>query len=128
MQSREFQEFLSGHDSVRNALQRASEAAPAKGFGPVTEMATLVLLFPLVRFILMEIGLPWLTTAKKYSELQRRRVEDWVDRKATTHGLDPDQVEAASRELVAELERTTGADARSQWEQLEKLLQSNSEE
>ena len=119
MQSREFQEFLSGHDSVRNALQRASEAAPAKGFGPVTEMATLVLLFPLVRFILMEIGLPW---------LQRRRVEDWLDRKAADHGLDPDQVEAASRELVAELERTTGADARSQWEQLEKLLQSNSEE
>ena len=54
-------------------------------------MATLVLLFPLVRYILMEIGLRWLTTAKKYSELQRRRVEDWVDRKA---------------------------DARSQWEQL----------
>jgi hypothetical protein len=28
MQSREFQEFLSGHDSVRSALQRASEACP----------------------------------------------------------------------------------------------------
>jgi hypothetical protein len=55
-------------------------------------------------------------------------VEDWIDRKAAAHKLDLDQVEAARGELVAELERTTGGDARSQWRQLAKRWQSNSEE
>ena len=66
-------------------------------------MAALVLLFPLVRFVLIEIGLPWLVTLKKYTEVQRHRVEDWIDTRAESHGLDPDAVEAASQELVKEL-------------------------
>jgi len=122
MQPQAFQEFLTDHDQVRDALQRASQAAPAKGLGVATDMVALVLLFPLVRFLLMEIGLPWLATLKQYSEVERRRVEDWIDRHAESHGLDPDQVEAASRQLMEELEQTTGAGARQQWEQLRELL------
>jgi len=107
---------------VRDALQRASGAAPAKGYGAATDMAALVLLFPLVRFVLTEIGLPWLATLRKYSEVQRRRVEDWIDRNAEAHGLNPDEIEATSRQLMEELERTTEINARRQWEQLTKLL------
>ena len=126
MQAQVFQEFLSDHQQVRDALQRASEAAPAKSFGLVTDMAALVLLFPVVRFIVIDIGLPWLTTLKKYSEVERRRVEAWIDRHAQDHGLDPDELEAASRKLMQELEQTNGVDARGQWQRLQELLKTES--
>jgi hypothetical protein len=122
MQAQVFQEFLSDHQQVRDALQRASEAAPAKSFGLVTDMAALVLLFPVVRFIVIDIGLPWLTTLKKYSEVERRRVEAWIDRHAQDHGLDPDELEVTSRKLMQELEQTNGVDARGQWQRLQELL------
>ena len=118
MQSQAFEAFLSEHSEVLATLQRAAQAAPAKDFSTAIDMATLVLLFPLVRFLLMDIGLPWLVTLKRYSEVQRRRVEDWIDQHARSHGLDPDAIEAASRELMQELEQTKGADARTQWELL----------
>lgn len=69
MQAEEFQTFLSDHEVVRDALHQALATRPARGFGTVTDVAALVLLFPLIRFMLMEIGLPWLTTLKRYSEL-----------------------------------------------------------
>jgi hypothetical protein len=122
MQPQAFEAFLSDNDEVRGAMQRAAQAAPAKGYSTVVDMAALVLLFPLVRFVLMEIGLPWLATLRKYSDVQRRRVEDWIDAHAESHGLDPDAVEAESRQLLKELEQTTGADARGQWERLGGLL------
>jgi len=106
MQAQDFEAFLTEHEALRGTLQRAARAAPAKGFGVAIDMASLVLLFPLVRYLLMEIGLPCLTPLKRYSELQRCRVEDWIDQQAQSHGLDPDAVEAASRQLMEDLERT----------------------
>ncbi len=122
MQADEFQTFVTEHEEIQTALRRAVAAVPAKGFGVAGDLAALVLLFPVVRFILMEIGLPWLVTLKKYSEVERRRVEDWIDRHAQAQGLDPDVVEAASQALMKELEQTTGARARKQWERLLELL------
>jgi hypothetical protein len=122
MEPQAFSAFLADHDAVRAALQRSSQALPARGFGLATDAATLVLLFPLVRFVVVEIGLPWLVTLKRYSELQRRRVEDWIDGQTRAQGLDPDQLEAASRQLMQELERTTDTEAHAQWQQLQDLL------
>jgi hypothetical protein len=122
MQAQDFEAFLTEHEALRGTLQRAARAAPAKGFGVAIDMAALVLLFPLVRYLLMEIGLPCLTTLKRYSELQRCRVEDWIDQQAQSHGLDPDAVEAASRQLMEDLERTQAIDTRAQWERLTELL------
>ena len=122
MQAEEFQTFLSDHEVVRDALYQALATRPARGFDLAVEAAGLVLLFPLIRFMLMEIGLPWLTTLKRYSELQRRQVEDWIDRQAESKGVDPEALEAASRKLIQELERTSEARARKQWERLRELL------
>lgn len=122
MQPQAFEEFLSDNDQVRGALQRTARSTPAKDFSTAIDMAALVLLFPLVRFVLIDIGLPWLAALKRYSEVQRRRVDDWIDKRAESHGLDPDEVEAASQQLMKELEQSTGADARSQWERLAELL------
>jgi len=55
-------------------------------------------------------------------ELQRRRVEGWIDRQAESHGLDPDAVDAAGRQFMEGLERTQAVDACAQWEQLAELL------
>jgi len=122
MQAQAFETFLAEHDQVRAGLERAARAAPAKDYGTVIDVAALVLLFPLVRFLLIDIGLPWLAALKRYSEVQRRRVEDWIDAEALSHGLDPDALEAASRALMQELEQTTGADARGQWQRLAERL------
>lgn len=122
MQSEAFQAFLAEHQAVRDTLQRASQTVPAKGFTTATEIATLVLLFPLVRYLLMEIGLPWLTTLKHYSEVQRQRVEEWIDHHAASHGLNPDEVDIASRQLMADLEQTTEVNSQKQWEHLKDLM------
>lgn len=93
----EFQTFIEANSAVRAALQDAISATPTRSYTGLIEATALVLLFPLTRFLLTEIGLPWLTTLKRYSELQRQRVESWIDNEAQSHGLNPDQVEVASK-------------------------------
>jgi len=117
-----FQAFVTDNPAIDEALHQAAQAVPAKGFTLVTEAAALALLFPVASFILKEIGLPWLATLKKYSDVERRRVEDWIDRHAESHGLNPDEVEAASKALMKALERTTETKAQKQWERLTQLL------
>ena len=114
----EFQAFAEANPAVRAALQGALPATPSRSYTGLTEAAALVLLFPLARFLLTEIGLPWLTTLKRYSEVQRQRVERWIDNEAQGHGLDPDRVEEASKRLMEELEKSQDIGARQQWERL----------
>jgi hypothetical protein len=38
-----------------------------------------LLLFPIVRRIVYRIGLPWVKTAERYSELWRQEFERWLD-------------------------------------------------
>jgi len=120
----EFKAFAEVNPSVNAALQSAISATPTRSYTGLTEATALVLLFPLVRFLLTEIGLPWLTSLKRYSEVQRQRVESWIDNEALGLGLglDPDQVEAASRQLMEELEKSQDIGARQQWERLTELL------
>ena len=63
-------------------------------------------MFPIIRYVLYEIGLPWLSELRQYSELQRQRVYDWIDTQYQQHGFDPDEAEAASDALLDELEQT----------------------
>ena len=118
----EFQAFAEANPAVRAALQGAISATPTRSYTGLTEAAALVLLFPLARFLLTEIGLPWLTALKRYSEVQRQRVVRWIDSEARGHGLDPDQIEEASKRLMDELETSQDIGARRQWERLTELL------
>lgn len=122
MNADEFQTYVNDHPAIHAALLDASASPPRRDYGAVAEAATLVLLFPLVRFVLMEIGLPWLTALKRYSEVQRQRVERWIDHHAEEHGLDPDQVEEAAKKLLDTLERDHDIGAKQQWERLMALL------
>ena len=118
----EFQAFAEANPAIRTALQGAISATPNRSYTGLTEATAIVLLFPLARFLLSEIGLPWLTTLKRYSEVQRQRVERWIDNEALGQGLNPDQVEAASKQLMEELEKSQNIGARQQWERLAELL------
>ena len=118
----EFQAFAEANPAVRAALQGVLSTTPTRSYTGITEAAALVLLFPLARFLLTEIGLPWLTTLKHYSEAQRKRVERWIDSEAQGHGLDPDQIEEASKRLMDELEKSQDVGTRRQWERLTELL------
>ncbi len=118
----EFKAFAEVNPAVNAALQSAISTTPTRSYTGLTEATALVLLFPLARFLLTEIGLPWLTTLKRYSEVERQRVESWIDNQALGQGLNPDQVEAASKQLMEELEKSQDIGARQQWERLAELL------
>ncbi len=109
--------------AIQQSLQRAMGATRSQSYAiGIPEAVGLVVLYPLVRYLLVNIGLPWLATLKRYSEVQRQRVEAWIDEHADEHGMDPDAVEAASKKLLEELEQTTDMGAKQQWERLMELL------
>jgi len=62
----------------------------------VVEAAVVALMFPIVQYIVVQIGLPWLHELKRYSEVQRQKVHEWIDEQSRAEGLDPDAVEAAA--------------------------------
>ncbi|MHC4462942.1 MAG: hypothetical protein ACYS30_16165 [Planctomycetota bacterium] len=55
-----------------------------------------LLLFPIVRRIVYRIGLPWVKTAERYSELWRQEFERWLDEEHERRGFDPALSKAAS--------------------------------
>ena len=119
----EFQQLVASDPYLSRAIGAAAGAGrKTTRFGGVTEAALVVLMFPLVQFVLREIGLPWLHELRRFSELQRQRVHDWIDDQHHHHGFDPDEAEAASDALLAELERATDRPARSAWERLAGLI------
>ena len=58
---------------------------------------------------------------KRYSELQRQKLHQWIDKKYREEGFDPDAAEAAGDKLLDELEQTTDAAARDAWQRLTQL-------
>ena len=127
MTPEEFQHIVMQDAALAQPLQRAA-AAMQPGRMVVTEVAAVALVFPVARFVLMHIGLPWLHEATRYSELWRTQFHDWIDRQYREHGLDPDRAEAAGERLREELENTTEAKARGAWERLVALVKQSEAE
>jgi len=75
-------------------------------------------MYPLVKYVLINIGLPWLHEAARYSELWRVRFHHWIDSEYKRHGLDPVEAEAAGNKLREMLEKTTDRDIKAAWERL----------
>jgi len=125
MTQEEFQEFVAQDAHVAGPLGRAARKMQPARFGLPTEAALVVVLFPLVQYMLTKFGLPWLSELRRYSEVQRRRVHEWIDEHYREHGYDPDAAEAASDALVDELEATTDAQSRQSWEKLAGLLKAD---
>jgi hypothetical protein len=86
------------------------------------EMAAVVALFPLVAFMVVNIGLPWLHETARYSELWQQKFNNWVDVQNRCRNMDPEALEAAGEALRKELEAVTENDAKKSWERLAELL------
>ncbi len=123
----EFAATIAADPNLKGPIERAGQSARPGQYSVVVESAVVALMFPIVQYIVVQIGLPWLYELKRYSELQRRKVHQWIDERSRAEGLDPDAAEAASEALCQELEETTGASARVSWEHLAELLSGKDE-
>jgi hypothetical protein len=124
----EFAAAIAADPNLKEPIERAGKTARPPQFGMVAEAAVVALMFPVVRYMVVQIGLPWLYELKRYSELQRQKVHRWIDERARAEGIDPDAAEAASEALCKELEQTTGASARASWEHLAELMKSGADD
>ena len=127
MNRQEFQKAVAGSAHLSGPIERAARAGQPQQFGLVTEAAVVALMFPLAKYVLTQIGLPWLYELKRYSELQRQKFHAWIDEKYREEGFDPDAAEAVGDALLKELEQTTDATAQSAWERLTRLLGNDSD-
>ncbi len=118
----EFAHIIAADPHLSGPLELAALRARRQQFSLVTEAAVLALLFPVARFILTRVGLPWLHEAQRFSELQRQRFGQRIDDKYRQYGFDPEEAEAAGNALCAELAQTTDQNARAAWERLTDLL------
>jgi hypothetical protein len=114
----EFRDAIVADPNLSGPIERAAKAAKPTQMAVVTEVAVVALIFPIARYTLVHIGLPWLQEAKQWSELWQQKVHRWIDENYEQEGLDPDDAEAASEALRKELERITDSSARASWERL----------
>jgi len=126
----EFQEIVTEEPALKHMLQRTAtgvmrQQGDAGSFGlgvPVTEIGALVLFFPIVRSVVFRVGLPWLRSVERYSELWRMEFDRWVDEQYEQRGIDPLAARSASEALLSELNKSADADCRRAWERLLSLL------
>lgn len=126
MTNTEFGQVVESDVHLAKPLRRVAGAIPGHQFSLLVDSAMLVALFPVVRFVLIRIGLPWLHTASRWSELKRLKVEQWLDEQYQTQGFDLQAAEVASNALCSELERITDAGAKASWQQLQLVLKAAS--
>lgn len=133
----EFKKLIDQEPDLKRSLERAASPMLPPGrqrwpagtggdsFGPVSAAAglgALVILFPVVNRIVWRIGLPWLSTLERYSEMWRHEVERWLDEEYNEKGFDPDISRAVSESLLKELQETTDAETRSAWQRFLDVL------
>ncbi|MCA9214593.1 MAG: hypothetical protein KDB27_16085 [Planctomycetales bacterium] len=122
MTPEEFQRVVLADPQLAEPIQAAAESGRSKQFGVLTEAAVIALMFPVAKHVLTSFALPWMQEAKRYSELQRQKVHEWINARYRYEGFDPEQAEAASDALLERLESTTDQSARTTWERLADLF------
>ena len=118
MTHEEFEQLILADPQLADPILAAANASGHKKFSPLTEAALIAFMFPVLRYLLTRIGLPWLSEFGRYSELQRRRLHQWIDDRYRDEGFDPEQAEAVSDALIERLEATTDRSARDAWQAL----------
>ncbi len=74
MDRTEFAATIDADPNLKGPIERAGQAARPGKYTLVAEAAVVALMFPIVWYIIVQIGLPWLYELKRYSELQRQKV------------------------------------------------------
>lgn len=122
MNLQQFREAVAGSAPLKGAIGRAARAGQPQQFGLAIDAAVVALMFPIAKYVLTNLGLPWLYELRRYSELQRQKLHAWIDEKHREEGFDPDAAEAAGDALLEELEQTTDVAARVAWQRLTELI------
>ena len=65
MDREEFQQHVFADPRLAEPIRRAASKGQPRQFGLITEAAVVALMFPLVRYVLVHVGLPWLDAGKR---------------------------------------------------------------
>lgn len=122
MNKSQFETIVLANPQLAEPLRKAAKAGQPQQFGLLLDAAVVALMFPIAKFILTNFAVPWLHELKRYSELERQKVHEWIDEKYHEEGFDPDAAEAASDALCDHLEQTTNAATRAAWGRLAELM------
>jgi len=122
MTQEEFADLVGRDPAIGRPLQQALAAARRQTYTTGIEVAAAAVMFPLVSFVVQQIGLPWLYEARRYSELWRARFHDWIDTEYAQTGRDPDEIEKAGDALRLELAKVTDPGVKAAWERLARML------
>lgn len=117
-----FYNFIEREPLVREAIRRALAQPSRESFSLVTDVALMALVYPVISAIIHRIGLPWLDTARRYSELWRNRVDGKLDDEYRRRGIDPVQARRVADAIRQEWESTANLQARAVWERLAALI------
>ena len=110
---------------VRQMLLAAKPPGPRlRGSSDITlGFAAFAAGYPVLRFVVREIGLPWLHEANRYSEMWRIKVDSWVDGQYRSHGIDVKEAQAMTAALRRELERINAPSGRQAWQKLAAIIE-----
>lgn len=121
MTRQEFADWLETKPSLKKQVRSSAEAIPPNTIGLTGEMGddlVVSLMFPIVSYVLKEIGLPWHYETRTFADLWRDKYRPWIDDQLEEQGMHPYAVESAGTELRHQLETLTDIDARRLWEEL----------
>ncbi|MEW5922909.1 MAG: hypothetical protein AB1746_02880 [Candidatus Zixiibacteriota bacterium] len=122
----EYKQIVESDPAISGPLYNTVRSIPADRsqgtYSLLGETAVIALLFPVVSYIIRNIGLPWLHEAKRFSELWRIKFDKWIDGLYDQKGIPPELAEKAGNALRRELEAVTEKDARKSWERFAELI------
>jgi len=124
MTPEEFEQLVAQKSDVSQILNQVAVTANTSATMSLggTEIIFLSIVLPITHYIIKEIGLPWLSEVKNYSELWRSKVNLWIDEQYRKQGIDQNQAKIVGEELRKQLEATTDPQLRSSWERLLELV------
>jgi len=124
MTKEEFADHIANDPVLYDSILGAGgyEGGFGRGVSPEALMITIYFMYPLVRFVIREIGLPWLHEASRYSDLWRLRFDKWIDEEYHKQDIDVEKARKAGVALREELRKITDKNDRKAWEQLAALI------
>lgn len=81
-----------------------------------------VAVWPIVREIIREAGLPWVTSARKFSELWVAKTNKWIEKKAADSQVDVEAVQKATDKIREHLEAKTSPAEKKLWETIFNII------
>ncbi len=118
----EFEQVVMADRALAGPILAAAAEVPRDRLTGVEDAALIALLFPVARYVVVGIGLPWMYEAARYADLWRQKFGEWVDAQYRGEGKDPEQARIAGEALREQLEQITDSGQRSAWERFKGAL------